>query len=142
MSDVAVLSALAGAVVGGTASALGSYWVSKRQWSREIRTEIFRVLLPTVWQDGPDHRTAGIALGRVGTRRFGRRRALVAAMRTTPARFTIFCGGGRTGYRKRLPSMTRATPWRWVRTPRPRLNVSEFNCGASSATMTGFSRAG
>jgi len=54
MSDVAVLSALAGALVGGAASALGSYWVSKRQWSREIRAEIFRVLLPTVWQDGPD----------------------------------------------------------------------------------------
>ena len=44
---------LAGAVVGGVMSALASVWSSRRQYVRETRVEIFRVLLPSVHDGVP-----------------------------------------------------------------------------------------
>jgi hypothetical protein len=43
-----------GAVVGGVMSALASNWSSRRQYIRETRVDIFRRLLPSVHDGGPD----------------------------------------------------------------------------------------
>ena len=43
-----------GAIVGGAMSALASTWSSRRQYIRETRVEIFRRLLPSVHDGGPD----------------------------------------------------------------------------------------
>ena len=51
--DEAIL-VLAGAVVGGVVSALATVWASRRQYVRETRVEIFRVLLPTVHDGGAE----------------------------------------------------------------------------------------
>ena len=53
MMQEAVL-VLAGAIVGGAMSALASTWSSRRQYIRETRVEIFRRLLPSVHDGGPD----------------------------------------------------------------------------------------
>jgi hypothetical protein len=43
-----------GAIVGGLMSALASNWSSRRQYIRETRVDIFRRLLPSVHDGGPD----------------------------------------------------------------------------------------
>jgi hypothetical protein len=48
------LLVLTGAIVGGVMSALASSWASRRQYVRETRVDIFRRLLPSVHDGGPD----------------------------------------------------------------------------------------
>lgn len=48
---MAFVAALAGALVGGLASALGSHWSTRADRVRDVRAEIYRDLLPVVWTD-------------------------------------------------------------------------------------------